>query len=200
MDVGRPKLLSKFLKIEKKRPLSFNDIVATTRKKTKRHVRRVKPILRQTFFIDTAATLIDYTQSDKNIAAQAAKLYSRTMYRQPEQALEFAAIAYEYAMKAGEPEFAEAMNSCWEITQEYVIRSPDILPEHAAKIDSKKILSNTQYHVYKLLGQGKSIAEIAKMLGRTMHGVTFTVRHIKKRLKIRTLNQVRIHSRTVGKL
>ncbi len=196
MKPGRPSSVINKLRIEKKKQLTFNEIVSRARKQTKRHVRKVKPILKQTFFVETVGTLIDYDKPSHDIALQAVKLYARTMYSDPEAALEFAAIARAH----GGASLAAAMEMCWQSTEDYVIRCPELLPKYAAQIDSKKALANAEYYIYKLLGQGKSLAEMSKILGRTQHSINRTIGNIKKKLKIRTLNQIRIHSQTVGKI
>lgn len=194
--MGKPK----HLKTTKKRQLTFNQIVAKKPKRSYRAQRKIAPILRQTFFIETAEGLIDYTQPASNIALQAAILYARTMYLQPEYALEFAAIAHKYAEQVSDMQFAEAMQKCWQATQDYVLYNKITLPVKALGIDPRKQLGNAEYYIYSMLGKGKSVAEIAKILGRTMLGVNATITNIRKKIKVKTIQQVRIHSRDIGVL
>lgn len=190
----------KLLKPTKKKQLTFNQLTAKKPKRSYRASRKDKAILKQTFFIETADSLIDYNQPASNIALQAAKLYAQTMYNQPEYALEFAAIAHRYADAASDVYLAKTMEVFWQSTQDYLLHSKIILPQQALGVDPRKQFGDTEYHVYSLLGKGKSTTEIAKMLGRTMFAVGSTIVRIKRKLKIKTIQQIRIHSRDIGGL
>lgn len=156
------------------------------------------PILKQTYFVITDKGLIDYTKDDLNIAIQAIGFYNDLTDDNPEAALEFAAIAAEYAEKAGNSQLAEAMRRGYEATLFKITTSPAILPRNAVDIDPKKVLSTAEFRLYMMLAEGIPQAEICKEMGWKMGTICWEVGTIKRKIKVKSIVQIRTHAKARG--
>lgn len=175
----------------------FSILIKAKVKKT-RVKNRNKPhpiILKQTYFIDTESGLIDYTASRDSIVEQALFLYGDTMYTNPEAAAEFVGIAHEYCDNEA---FKAALEQLHSATTRYLLTCPKFLPKETLSVNPRKLLTNSAYRVYKMMGEGYTYGEIARELGRTIGGVKIQIYKFMKILNIKSIKQVRLHANVVG--
>jgi hypothetical protein len=156
------------------------------------------PILKQTYFVITDKGLIDYTKENIDIAIQAIGFYNDFIDDNPEAALEFAAIAVEYAEKAGNSQLADAMRRGYETILYKITKKPAILPRNAVDIDPKKVLSTAEFRLYMLYAQGVPRSQICKEMGWRIGTLDWEVGTVKRKIKVLSTLQIRTHAKARG--